>query len=182
MDIASGLSILADRAKGGNEVTLVSPPDGAEKLGQNLEIDWARSPSCPCNPLSSSSPPLTPTPPSPTSTANNDALKAHLSKLDHLELIKSVLRAQEERSSTYKTFEASLNSCLRSSDFSKYGLYGAQATAQFSVLSNTINTISEVLLNLKSRTDLVSFISKLQAGEKVSERSERALMKTSILR
>jgi hypothetical protein len=59
-----------------------------------------------------------------------------------------------------------LETVLQTGNMTEYPNICAQATASFSVLSDTINTIACTLKEVRKRSDLVTFLSQLQKEER----------------
>lgn len=85
-------------------------------------------------------------------------IRVQLQHMTFVELIQAVLQAQQDRVLTYKVFDSGLEKCLQVlSSSSDIGIGGgmalypstcAKATASFSVLSDTMNAIRDVLVVL----------------------------------
>lgn len=85
------------------------------------------------------------------------------------ELIRAVLRAQEDRVQTYQTYDAALQQVLSTGNLTAYPEACALATASFSVVSNTIRGVAEEMAtrsNNHSLKQYIQWIKSLQALEK----------------
>ena len=102
--------------------------------------------------------------------ANTVKLREALSAMKATELIRAVLRAQEERVAAYRAYDHGLDDLLATGNLTAYPTVVAAATASFSVLSDTINAVREVLVEGGSdgtrREDLSKIIGELQRLEK----------------
>ena len=78
--------------------------------------------------------------------ANTVKLREALSAMKATELIRAVLRAQEERVAAYRAYDHGLDDLLATGNLTAYPTVVAAATASFSVLSDTINAVREVLV------------------------------------
>ncbi|GKY94213.1 hypothetical protein MPSEU_000387200 [Mayamaea pseudoterrestris] len=94
-------------------------------------------------------------------------LEAKLQNMTDKELVQAVLEAQQQRVQTYRSFNNGLDSILSSTgSLSRYPQVCAEATAQFAVVSDTINGIQTRLASIKKRQDLAKLVSSLQQQEK----------------
>jgi len=82
-----------------------------------------------------------------------------------LELLNSVMEAQEGRVAAYREFNEGLENILKSGNLTNYTAICAQATASFSVISDTIKTIQSTLQKKYHRKDLVEMVTMLQQKE-----------------
>lgn len=102
-------------------------------------------------------------------------LSSKLAELSVRDLVKAVLEAQNERISTYKSFDEGLQRVLTTGNITDYPSVCADATAAFSVLSDTINNISQILVENHKRKDLGKIIKDLQSNEKEKLNTTAAL-------
>jgi len=93
-------------------------------------------------------------------------LRDELSKLGIDSLLQAFFQFQEERVSTYRNFDRELNEILEQKNIAHYPTIVTQATASFSLLSDSINNVRFILQNNYKRQDLVRWIQKLQELEK----------------
>jgi len=102
-------------------------------------------------------------------------LRSKLVELSVRDLVKAVLEAQQERIATYKRFDEGLERVIITGNITAYPSVCAHATAAFSVLSETMNTISQILLENHKRKDLRKIIKDLQTNEKEKLNTTAAL-------
>mmetsp|Transcript_28780 Transcript_28780/g.44238 ORF Transcript_28780/g.44238 Transcript_28780/m.44238 type:complete len:264 (+) Transcript_28780:105-896(+) len=93
-------------------------------------------------------------------------IKEELQNMTCVELIKTVLQAQEDRVVTYRQFEEGLQQSLTTGNMSLYPIACAKATASFSVLSDTINAVIQQLKSAHNNKLLSKIMVKLQKEEK----------------
>lgn len=91
-----------------------------------------------------------------------------LSKLNVQELLSAVLKTQEERTMTYKQYDTGLETVLQTMNVDAYPAICANATAQFALQSDLINTAKQCLTDHHQfkRKDLVNLIVQLQQNER----------------
>merc|ERR1712137_615515 len=93
-------------------------------------------------------------------------IKEQLKKMSVKKLLREVLEAQTGRVTTYREYDKSLDTILKTGNMTMYPASCAKATAAFSVLSDTINAIQTILKDNYSRSDLVGFLKALQQHER----------------
>mmetsp|Transcript_11238 Transcript_11238/g.12872 ORF Transcript_11238/g.12872 Transcript_11238/m.12872 type:complete len:256 (-) Transcript_11238:12-779(-) len=82
------------------------------------------------------------------------------------ELLHSIMDAQEGRVRAYREYNQGLENVLESGNLTNYTPVCAQATASFSVISDTIKTIQSILQKkYQNRKDLIDLIRMLQQQE-----------------
>jgi len=89
-----------------------------------------------------------------------------LSKLNVEELLSAVLKTQEERTIAYKQYDNGLETVLQTLNVDAYPAICANATAQFALQSDLINTAKQCLKEQFKRKDLVNLIVQLQQNER----------------
>merc|ERR1712070_98076 len=82
------------------------------------------------------------------------------------DLINTVLNAQEQRVQTYREYDHGLDEMLKKNIIHEYPILCTDVTAKFSVVSDTMNTIQNLLLTKYGRKDLKAIIQGLQSYEK----------------
>jgi len=193
MNIQDAMDILASRSAGGNEVNQIQPPNGSEKLGQTLDLEWTNmnqqccAPDDPTTTANVDLPPPIPSQVTDQTRAKNEKISAErqkkmaeeVAKMSVEELVRGTIRAQEERVMAYRVFDEKLRECLTELALSNYQVYAAHATAQFSAISNGIRTILAALLakntDEEPTTGVTTPISNLQNHEREKLRLTAAL-------
>lgn len=101
-----------------------------------------------------------------TAISREGELRKGLEGLNIEEQLASLYEVQRARVSTYRSFDRSLELILNTGNLSEYPLACSNATASFSILSNTVNIIKEILEKNFGRQDLRRLIEQLQHREK----------------
>jgi len=76
-------------------------------------------------------------------------IRLELENLSVKDLLNAILGVQKDRVLAYKEFDSALEKVLKTGNISMYPTSCAKATASFSVLSSSINTMNEILLTKK---------------------------------
>lgn len=76
-------------------------------------------------------------------------IRKELENLRVNDLLNAILGVQKERVLAYKEFDSALEKVLKTGNITTYPASCAEATASFSVLSTSINTMNEILLSKK---------------------------------
>jgi hypothetical protein len=95
-----------------------------------------------------------------------EQIRAHLQTMSVKDLLQAVIEAQRERVATYRTYDGGLDTVLQNGNMTEYPTICARATASFSVLSDTVNTISSILKDAHKRPELLKLLSQLQKDER----------------
>uniref|UniRef100_A0A7R9VM29 Uncharacterized protein n=1 Tax=Pseudictyota dubia TaxID=2749911 RepID=A0A7R9VM29_9STRA len=196
--IRDAISILSSRAAAGGDTGL---HDGTEQvsdehksMGQTIEaFEWSNEGVAGCN-CGTSTPHVDNKDNGPSKSAPVVADGEHLrkdldkrrkerevdirSKLEELSvrsLLGAVFEAQRERTMAYQEYDRGLDTVISTGNITNYPSVCARATASFSVLSDTINTIRAILAEKHGRKDLTKLIGKLQRHEKEKLNTTAAL-------
>lgn len=82
------------------------------------------------------------------------------------ELLGIVFEVQQQRVQAYREYDSGLDEMLSRGTIDAYPALCAEATARFSVASDTVGTIRDLLLTKHGRRDLWALIAGLQSGER----------------
>lgn len=93
-------------------------------------------------------------------------LRAKLESMSIRELLQTVVATQEGRVLTYREYDRGLEIVLKTGNMSNYPEICVNATASFSVLSETIKTIDSILALTHKRNDLSGLLQSLQNSER----------------
>lgn len=93
-------------------------------------------------------------------------LETQMAGMTFKELVDLVFHTQEQRVATYRAYDKGLDGVLKTGNLSRYPGVCAEATASFSVLSESINHARMVLDSKFAKTAVVLIIGRLQAAEK----------------
>lgn len=165
ISIEDAMSILSSRAKSeGEQDALKAATPEMRALGQTLDLmnsqTWTRSgesgPNC-ClseeggqqNDVKTSSSIESESKDAPLNLqeAKNDKMKMELSKSTPKELLSKLFELQQSRVEVYKQFNSGLDNILQSGNLTTYPDLTANITASFSVISNSIRCILEIMQN-----------------------------------
>ena len=165
ISIEDAMSILSSRAKSeGEQDALKAATPEMRALGQTLDLmnsqTWTRSgesgPNC-ClseeggqqNDVKTSSSIESESKDAPLNLqeAKNDKMKMELSKSTSKELLSKLFELQQSRVEVYKQFNSGLDNILQSGNLTTYPDLTANITASFSVISNSIRCILEIMQN-----------------------------------
>lgn len=165
ISIEDAMSILSSRAKSeGEQDALKAATPEMRALGQTLDLmnsqTWTRSgesvPNC-ClseeggqqNDVKTSSSIESKSKDAPLNLqeAKNDKMKMELSKSTPKELLSKLFELQQSRVEVYKQFNSGLDNILQSGNLTTYPDLTANITASFSVISNSIRCILEIMQN-----------------------------------
>lgn len=165
ISIEDAMSILSSRAKSeGEQDALKAATPEMRALGQTLDLmnsqTWTRSgesgPNC-ClseeggqqNDVKTSSSIESESKDAPLNLqeAKNDKMKMELSKSTPKELLSKLFELQQSRVEVYKQFNSGLDNILQSGNLTTYPDLTTNITASFSVISNSIRCILEIMQN-----------------------------------
>lgn len=165
ISIEDAMFILSSRAKSeGEQDALKAATPEMRALGQTLDLmnsqTWTRSgesgPNC-ClseeggqqNDVKTSSSIESESKDAPLNLqeAKNDKMKMELSKSTSKELLSKLFELQQSRVEVYKQFNSGLDNILQSGNLTTYPDLTANITASFSVISNSIRCILEIMQN-----------------------------------
>lgn len=165
ISIEDAMSILSSRAKSeGEQDALKAATPEMRALGQTLDLmnsqTWTRSgesgPNC-ClseeggqqNDVKTSSSIESESKDAPLNLqeAKNDKMKMELSKSTPKELLSKLFELQQSRVEVYKQYNSGLDNILQSGNLTTYPDLTTNITASFSVISNSIRCILEIMQN-----------------------------------
>ncbi|GFH58822.1 hypothetical protein CTEN210_15298 [Chaetoceros tenuissimus] len=166
ISIEDAMSILSSRAKSeGEQDALKAATPEMRALGQTLDLmnsqTWTRSgesvPNC-CisdeggqqNDVTKTSSSIEESESKVVQEAKNDKMKEELSKSTPKDLLSKLFELQQSRVEVYKQFNSGLDNVLQSGNLTTYPDLTANITASFSVISNSIRCIIEIM---QSHTD-----------------------------
>lgn len=189
IDIRQALEILSSRRSNDHSLGHDKPLSAALKsMGQTIDLF---APSTPSTVDSSRSPSKSTTQTTATTSTNttstsNDTtsllekrekIKNSLKALPFIELLKMVLKAQEDRVRAYRLYDEALGTVLASNRLTDYPPACLAATAAFSVLSDTVSAVraelsdrsankKETLISLSTSSSVLKCITDLQESER----------------
>lgn len=102
-------------------------------------------------------------------------IRSKLEDMSIRSLLNAVFEAQKERTMAYREYDRGLDTVISTGNITNYPAVCARATASFSVLSDTINTVRAILAEKHSRKDLAKLIGNLQQHEKEKLNATAAL-------